>query len=300
MEDTAELCEEAAAVIAQCDQSVPADSTTVLLHTFALLESQEHSTRLQDSSFEVISLGSRSSSGFCEKWAGPEKSDDTQQEVETADSSSCFLDLEANGDTIALAIGALELSESDTAELLRTPSPCIVESDSETEPPDMRKHKPAERGCLGVRGSPALKELSPLEGNLEQWPTEWKDAEPCTPFSELCKSGMLLSCDRPATSTPKKTLFTPVTPLSPLALIQEGRFRANCYHRDGTPIGIGLYYCPISILIINRCFRLDFEFYPLQDNIFMEQICDLVFHVFPSAGITLRLCFIHVEIKCTE
>ncbi|XP_026780935.3 PAS domain-containing serine/threonine-protein kinase [Pangasianodon hypophthalmus] len=240
LEDTAELCKEAAAVVAQCDESVPADSTTALLHTFALLESQDHSTspRLQNSSFEVISLGSRSSSGFCEKWAGPEKPDDTQQEEEVADSSSCFLDLDANGDAIALAIGELELSECDTAELLCTPSPCILESEPETEPPDLPKHKLAEQECLGVCVSPSPKELSLLEGNPEQWNAELKSSEQYTPFSELCKSGMLLSSDRPATSTPKKPLSTSARPLSPLALIQEGRFRANCYHRDGTPIEV--------------------------------------------------------------
>lgn len=256
LDDTAELCKEAAAVVGQCDESIPADSTTDLLHTFALLESQDHSTRLQNSSFEVISLSSRSSSGFCEKWAGPEKPDDTQQEVDLADSSSCFLDLDANGDAIALAIGELELSECDTAELLRTPSPCIVESESEAEPPDFPKRNLTGQEYQCVCVSPSPKEDSPLERNLEQWHTELKSSELCTPFSELCKSEMLLSSDRLATSTPKKPLSTPATPLtttaaplSPLALIQEGRFRANCYHRNGTPIGI--YYFPnINIYLV--------------------------------------------------
>lgn len=237
LEDTTELIKEAVAVVAQCEESVPADSTTALLHTFALLESQDHSIRLQNSSFEVISLGSRSSSGFCEKWAGPEKPDDTQQEVDVADSSSCFLDLDANGDAIALAIGELELSECDTAELLRTPSPCIVDSESE----DFPEHIPTKQEYLGACVNRTPKELSTLE-------------ELSTPFSELCKSEMLLSSDRLATSTPKKPLSTPVTPLSipvaPLSslfLMQEGRFRANCYHRDGRPIGI-LYFLITSRL----------------------------------------------------
>ncbi|XP_017351746.1 PAS domain-containing serine/threonine-protein kinase isoform X2 [Ictalurus punctatus] len=209
LEDTTELCKEAAAVIAQRDESCPADSTTSLLHTFALLESQDCSARLQNSSFEVISLGSRSSSGFCEKWAGPEKPDDTQHEVEVADSSSFFLDLDANGDAIAFAIGELELSECDTAELLCTQSPCIVESEPETEPPEQ---KITEQECL-----------------------------------ELCKSGMLLSSDRPATSTPKRPLSTTARPLSPLALIQEGRFHANCYHRDGTPLEVQCDVCRATL-----------------------------------------------------
>ncbi|XP_060762044.1 PAS domain-containing serine/threonine-protein kinase isoform X2 [Neoarius graeffei] len=232
LEDTTELCKEAAAVLAQCEESLLADSTTALLQTFALLESQDCSTQLQNSSFEVISLGSRSSSGFCENWADPEKPDDAQLEV--ADSSSCFLDLDANGDVIALAIGELELSESDTAELLYTPSPCIVES--ETECPDLPKLAEQER--LGVQASPSLTVLSLLEGNPEQWDTELRNSEPCNPFSELCKSGLLLSSDRPATSTPKKPLSSPAPSLPLLTLIQEGRFRANCYHRDGTPIEV--------------------------------------------------------------
>ncbi|XP_047662475.1 PAS domain-containing serine/threonine-protein kinase [Tachysurus fulvidraco] len=238
LDDTTELCKEAAAAVAQCDESVPADSTTALLHTFALLESQDCTTRLQNSSFEVISLGSRSSSGFCEKWAGPEKPDDTQHEVEVAHSSSCFLDLDVNGDTIALAFGELDLSECDTAELLRTPSPCIVESEPETEPPDITKDKLSEQECLFLCVSPSPRELSILEGDAEQWNMALKNSELCTPFSELCKSGMLSSNDRPATSTPKRPLSTPATPLCPPSLIKEGRFQANCYHRDGTPIEV--------------------------------------------------------------
>ncbi|KAF7692598.1 hypothetical protein HF521_010208 [Silurus meridionalis] len=234
LEDTAELCSEAAAVVSQ-SESVPSDSTAALLHTFALLESQQdRSARFQNSSFEVISLGSRSSSGFCEKWAGPEKSDDTQQEGEVADSSSCFLDLDTNGDAIALAIGELDLSECDTAELLRTQSPCIVDSDPETEPRD-QKYKLPEQECLGGGVISSLKESSLLEANPEQWNTEFEIPEQCTSFSELCKS---LSSDRLATSTPKRPQYTPVRALTPPALIQEGRFQANCYHRDGTPMEV--------------------------------------------------------------
>ncbi|KAI5615327.1 PAS domain-containing serine/threonine-protein kinase isoform X2, partial [Silurus asotus] len=234
LEDTAELCSEAAAVVSQ-SESVPSDSTAALLHTFALLESQQdRSARFQNSSFEVISLGSRSSSGFCEKWAGPEKSDDTQQEVEVADSSSCFLDLDTNGDAIALAIGELDLSECDTAELLRTQSPCILDSDPETEPLD-QKYKLPEQECLGGGVISSLKKASLLEANPEQWNTEFEIPEQCTSFSELCKS---LSSDRLATSTPKRPQCAPVRALTPPALIQEGRFQANCYHRDGTPIEV--------------------------------------------------------------
>ncbi|XP_062843737.1 PAS domain-containing serine/threonine-protein kinase isoform X2 [Trichomycterus rosablanca] len=235
LETTSELCEKAAALVAQCansPQCAPADSTTSLLHTFALLESQDPLTQigLQDSSFEVISLSSRSSSGFCEKWAGPEKPDDTHQGV-NADSSSCFVDLDANGDAIALALGDLELSEADTAELLRTLSPCVVESDPETEQQQASRCTLSEQKCLAGCVGPELKEVK----NEDQWNAELKAQEQWTPYSEL---GGRLPSVTPATSTPKKPLSTPATPTSPLNLMQEGRFRANCYHRDGTPIEV--------------------------------------------------------------
>ncbi|XP_022528859.2 PAS domain-containing serine/threonine-protein kinase isoform X1 [Astyanax mexicanus] len=302
LEDTSELCEEAAAAAAagQCNDSVAEESTTALLQTFALLESQDYLPQnghqppkrdqgvqepvgsvpcprkectavgslcsdggLQDSSFEVISIGSRSSSGFCEKWAGPERPDDTQQEAEAAvevlDSGSCFLNLDANGDVITHVIANLDLSESvevpndpgdldasltscDTAELLRTPSPYVVESDAETEPLNARgssllDQKSAE-GCLSTQQKDSNHQFDPQLNDLEPW----------TPFSEFSKDhvldsrGMsgeiLLMCDTPATSTPKKPQFALCTPHSPLHLIQEGWFQANCYHRDGTPIEV--------------------------------------------------------------
>ncbi|KAL6467862.1 hypothetical protein MHYP_G00235390 [Metynnis hypsauchen] len=290
LEDTADLCAQAAAVVAHCSESVPAESTMALLQTFTLVGSQDSSPQtryqpsneiqdpvrseqglgkectavgslcsdagLQDSSFEVISLGSRSSSGFCEKWAGPERPDDSQAEV--LDSGSCFLHLDTNGEVIAQAMAHLDLNESveiqdapgdldqsltscDTAELLRTPSPYVVESDPETEtvnPPKCALPKLKDQeGCI----SPKQKVLNHLEKNPDRW-----NPEPWTPFSEFSKGhvldpqsgGMLLLGDTPATSTPKKPQNAPSTPLSPLPLIQEGRFQANCYHRDGRAIEV--------------------------------------------------------------
>ncbi|XP_036412741.1 LOW QUALITY PROTEIN: PAS domain-containing serine/threonine-protein kinase [Colossoma macropomum] len=295
LEDTADLCAEAAAVVTHCSEFVPAESTMALLQTFTLVESQDSSplTRhqpsntgpdiqdpvgseqcprkectavgslcsdagLQDSSFEVISLGSRSSSGFCEKWAGPERPDDTQ--VEVLDSGSCFLHLDTNGEVIAQAMAHLDLNESveiqdaagdldqsltscDTAELLRTPSPYVVESDPETETVNPPKYTLPElkdqESCI----SPQQKDSNHPQKNPDHW-----NSEPWTPFSEFSKGrvidpqdvsgGLLLLGDTPATSTPKKPQSAPSTPLSPLPFIQEGRFQANCYHRDGTPIEV--------------------------------------------------------------
>ncbi|KAG7272268.1 hypothetical protein CRUP_008518 [Coryphaenoides rupestris] len=97
---------------------------------------------LQDSSFEVISMESRSSSGFCETFAGQlavsSSSPQTGQQAEEEDSSSalvvdsasCYLDLHTNGDQVTRAMADLHLdlsvgvpSGDDTAELLRTPMP---------------------------------------------------------------------------------------------------------------------------------------------------------------------------------
>lgn len=185
--------------------AAPSDSTTSLLHTFALLDSHSPLTHLslQDSSFEVISLSSRSSSGFCEKWAGPERPDDTHPGVNT-DNSSCFVDLDANGDVVALAMGELELSD--------TQPPLVVDLKCPV-------------GGIG----PELK-------NDDLWNNAVKAPEQRTPYSELGVGGRLPGIT-PATSTPKKTPSIPMTPVSPLHLMQEGRFRANCYHRDGTSIG---------------------------------------------------------------
>ncbi|KAI4888173.1 hypothetical protein NFI96_014755 [Prochilodus magdalenae] len=306
LEDTADLCEEAAAIVAQCDKSVPAESTMALLQTFSLVESQDYSPQtrhqsfntglgaqepvgsiqspgkectavgslcsdagLQDSSFEVISLGSRSSSGFCEKWAGPERPDDTQAEV--VDSGSCFLHLDTNGEVIVQAIANLDLNESveipnapgnldlsltscDTAELLRTPSPYVVDSDPETEALNPPKYTVPEQKDQQGFISPQDRDLDPLQKSPDHWkpfPTQW------TPFSEFSKDhvldpqgascGMLLLGDTPATSTPKKPQNAPSTPHSPLPLIQEGRFRANCYHRDGTPVEVQYDVCRATL-----------------------------------------------------
>lgn len=316
LDDTTELCEQVVDVTARVSESDSANSTTALLQTFTLVESQEvHKTclptmvsphcgpseqlfagrdaskalnsdrkeapvkscdsvphskpptqacqcsekaQLQDSSFEVISLGSGSSSGFCEQLvggSGPEKLDESQQGRHLEELDSTFLDLNSNGDVIVHAMSEMDLNDSveipngsadlnhsltscDTAELLRTPSPFIVESDPEAEaqicPEQETTQKP----------SPPPQEqeqqTSPQKKTLEQLPKNHvtKLWEQWNSFSEhavgrvldLRKGGILLPGDTPATSTPKKVKAN--------SSIPEGRIHVTCYNRDGTPIGM--------------------------------------------------------------
>ncbi|RXN12324.1 PAS domain-containing serine threonine- kinase [Labeo rohita] len=212
--------------------------------------------KLQDSSFEVISLGSGSSSGFCERLvggSGPEKLDESQQGHQLAESGSTFLDLNSNGDVIIHAMAEMDLNDSveipnasvdlnhsltscDTAELLRTPSPYVVESDHDAEaqscPEQETTQKPAP--------SPQEEQTNPRQKTLEQLPKNHltKVQEQWNSFSEhavgrvldLQRGGILLAGDTPATSTPKKVKAN--------SSIPEGRIHVTCYNRDGTPIEV--------------------------------------------------------------
>ncbi|XP_028831520.1 PAS domain-containing serine/threonine-protein kinase [Denticeps clupeoides] len=278
-EDTAELCEQAAEIAAQCNQCVVSDSTNALLQTFALVESQEvwgtynpcqqqkrqlstdqgqnvlsnqiisqpytttegqqgpnvpcgvsieASAVLQDSSFEVISLSSRSSSGFCEKWACGQE--DTRIPP-VADSVSCLLDINSNGDVVTRAMADLNLSlelpcaladlsqtSCDTAELLRTPSPYMVESDSETETSAVRR---------GVREKiPSQQRKDDFEGHKV----------PALVHQHV-SNDLQLSGGIPTTSTPKRSQPNGAESHS-APEIREGTFEGNCYHKDGTPLEI--------------------------------------------------------------
>lgn len=90
----------------------------------------------------------------------------------------------------------------DTAELLRTPSPCVVESDQEAEP--------AETGnaCAEARGGSTEEKAEEQQGEQYQW------------------------ADIPATSTPKKQKA------SDNPQILEGTFKGIAYHRDRTRVGL--------------------------------------------------------------
>lgn len=222
----------------------------------------------QDSSFEVISLGSRSSSGFCEQWgggeSGPDRLDATHPPAPVpssapaasgtvVDSGSCLLDIDSNGDVVIRALEDLNLSASlelpgastdadrlnlshtscDTAELLRTPSPYVVESDPEVagaEEEDQSLNSRAEEG-KGTK-SPS-----------QQWNTFSTCHNGQAPqLQRIGDPGGQLPGNTLATSTPKKPLPSSAqqnrTQANSCSEILEGSFEGSCYHRDGTRLGV--------------------------------------------------------------
>lgn len=164
----------------------------------------------------------RSSSGFCERFPGHGGSDpgrtEGSQSAHVVDSASCYLDLNSNGDLVTRAMADLDLNSSierlsgrtqdnnqdfvtscDTAELLRTPSPCMIESDQEAEVArDVSVGVEAEEDSSGDRVE---------KDQQAQWAAI------------------------PATSTPKKQ-----NAAANLQIL-EGKFRGSGYHRDGTKVG---------------------------------------------------------------
>ncbi|XP_044074602.1 PAS domain-containing serine/threonine-protein kinase [Siniperca chuatsi] len=221
---------------------------------------------LQDSSFEVISLQSRSSSGFCENFAGHGGSDPGQTEdsrsAHIVDSASCFLDLNSNGDLVTRALADLDLSSSiellsgggynddnqhsmtscDTAELLRTPSPCVVGSDQESEP--------VENGNAGVeaRNCSSGEQEEKDQGGQDQWAalsSIHKDKS--QGFCMQMNSGIQPITDIPATSTPKKQKVNGHKRSSDSTQILEGRYKGSAYHRDGTRVDVQCDVCRINL-----------------------------------------------------
>nr|XP_019954514.1 PREDICTED: PAS domain-containing serine/threonine-protein kinase [Paralichthys olivaceus] len=220
---------------------------------------------LQDSSYEVISLESRSSSGFCEKFAGHGGSDPGQAEESHAeqveDSASYFLDLNSNGDLVTRSLADLNLSNSiellsgggygdenqhsviscDTTELLRTPSPCGVQSDQEAEPVETK-----DSAVVARNGS--TEELQKEPNEQEQWAAlssihNGKSAE----FPVQMNGGIQSVRDIPATSTPKKQKVNGHTLSSDATEILEGRFEASAYHRDGTRVDVQCDVCKTNL-----------------------------------------------------
>lgn len=203
----------------------------------------------------------RSSSGFCEKFAGHGGSGPDQAEGGgVVDSASCFLDLNSNGDLVTRALADLDLNSSvellgnngsrynndnqhsmtscDTAELLRTPSPCSVVSDHE---PDLVETAAAAAENRNASSTEQEKDT----GEQDQWGAlssihKGKGEEFCMQVN----GGIQSAKDIPATSTPKKQKVNGQH-LPPDAMeILEGRFEASAYHRDGTRVGWYNCYSP--------------------------------------------------------
>lgn len=168
------------------------------------------------------------------------------------DSVSCFLDLNSNGDLVTRVLADLDLSSSiellsgggynndnqhsmiscDTAELLRTPSPCVVGSDHEAEP--------VETGNAGVeaRDGSSEEKVEKDQGEQDQW-AALNHKENSQGFCMQMNSGIQSMADLPATSTPKKQKALS----SDNQHILEGRYKGSAYHRDGTRVGWYYYNC---------------------------------------------------------
>ncbi|XP_041849004.1 PAS domain-containing serine/threonine-protein kinase [Melanotaenia boesemani] len=215
---------------------------------------------LQNSSFEVISVESRSSSGFCERFAGhggrdPAKAENSPSHI--VDSPSDFLDIDSNGDLVTRALADLDLSGSmellsirvlndenqhsmlscDTAELLRTHSPCVLGSDQEAES--------AETAYTAVEtGNDSSEEPEKSHHEQDQWAAlsaihKEKSQECCNQIN----AGVQSLADMPATSTPKKQKMSGHILSSHTPLILEGRFEGIGYHRDGTRVDVQCDVC---------------------------------------------------------
>uniref|UniRef100_A0A8D0AK61 PAS domain-containing serine/threonine-protein kinase n=1 Tax=Sander lucioperca TaxID=283035 RepID=A0A8D0AK61_SANLU len=194
-----------------------------------------------------------SSSGFCETFAVHGGSDPGRamesRSAHIVDSASCFLDLNSNGELVTRALAELDLSGSvellsgggynndnqnsmtscDTAELLRTPSPCVVGSDQEAEPVEIG---------VDARNGSSKEQVENDHREQDQWASlssihKEKSQEVCMPMS----GGIQPKLDIPATSTPKKQKVNGHTPSSDTTQILEGRYEGSAYHRDGTRVG---------------------------------------------------------------
>ncbi|KAM8850242.1 PAS domain-containing serine/threonine-protein kinase isoform 1-T2 [Spinachia spinachia] len=216
---------------------------------------------LQDSSFEVISLESRSSSGFCERFAGNGGSDPGLAQhscsAHVIHSASCFLDVDSNGDVVTRALADLDLSRSievlsgrggnedyqrsmtscDTAELLCTPSTCVVGSDQE-----------AGSGNTGVEARSLREErVEKNQGDQDQWAALSSiQKEKSREFCMAENGGIQSMTDIPATSTPKKPKVNGQNLSADSTQIREGRYEGCAYHRDGTRVDVQCDVCRIN------------------------------------------------------
>lgn len=182
----------------------------------------------------------RSSSGFCERFAGHGVSDPGQggscAARYTDDSASCFLDINSNGDLVTRALAELDLSSSvellsgvvyndanqHSREILQTPSPCRVSFDQNAEPVEAKDAAVEDRNDLGEERQKDPGEQDPWGGKSEE-------------FCVQINGRIQTLSETPTTSTPKRQNRQKLP--SDRAEIHEGRFKGNAYHRDGTRVG---------------------------------------------------------------
>ncbi|XP_014869584.1 PREDICTED: PAS domain-containing serine/threonine-protein kinase [Poecilia mexicana] len=206
---------------------------------------KDHRSRaavLQESSFEIISLDSRSSSGFSDKFAGRLCREaapvNESNSAPLLDSASCFVDIDCNGDAVTRVLAELDLSDDvevlsmreytgDTAELLRTPSPGVAESDQKVE----------------AAGAAVKAELG-LSEEQDQW-----GALSLIPKgnSQECAEQANSLTDMPATSTPKKQTANGQVVTSNITQVLEGQFVGSGYHRDGTRVDVQCDICRTNL-----------------------------------------------------
>ncbi|XP_056149879.1 PAS domain-containing serine/threonine-protein kinase [Lampris incognitus] len=226
------------------------------------IDHQSSASVLQDSSFEVISMETRSSSGFCERFvrhggSSPDREEGSHS-PHIVDSASCFLDLDTNGHLVTQAMAGLNLNRSidlpsrgqdpdedqrsltscTTAELLHTPPPYMVEFDqgeesvgnptTKTSTSLLQAHQHAEKD--GVAQDQWAVLSSTHNGQSQE-------------FCAQIKSGTQLLTDIPATSTPKKQKMKGSILASHAEQILEGQFQGSAYHRDGTRIDVQCDVC---------------------------------------------------------
>ncbi|KAK6478506.1 PAS domain-containing serine/threonine-protein kinase isoform X1 [Huso huso] len=195
----------------------------------------------ENSSFEVVSYRSKF----------PVVSYPVSSLISQESSSYLNVEGESNGNLLTQAMqdldlnGSLELVSTDlsscsTSELLRTPSPYVVESDLEMESSEGKELPPYSAGLEEA----VTTALSDLSGERQCRPLELGDQEHWTSSVPQSKDGVYLAleetslkAENPATSTPKKqpegqTLSTTQSE------IQEGHYRGNCYHRDGSRLRV--------------------------------------------------------------
>ncbi|KAL4624734.1 PAS domain-containing serine/threonine-protein kinase [Arapaima gigas] len=266
-DDTNDLMEQAVLATAGLNAPQEVDNTTVLLQTMSLMEPQDlfaacmtskdvdqaasdhdravhvtskwsppldhpcsHTTQSENSSFEIISLGSHSSSGFCEKWpggSGPERQEDTgpgHTGVLQADPCSDFLEMDSNGDLVTCVLSDLELLAGDlfqascsSPEVLNTPSRSVLNTDLEVE--SLTDQTTGTRKEAATESSLGRKQYHSISG-----------------VSNHCVHPEGI----PNTSTPKKLEQKELQKSPAPCQIVEGQYKGHCYHRDGSKLDVHL------------------------------------------------------------